>query len=284
MTLRLRHLQLRIVSSGQEYGTDIEFADGLNIIRADNSSGKSTCMQAVIYALGLEGMLSPRRLVPLPHAMTDSTEIAGRELLVEESWVTLEIENANGERLQARRAVKSASADQALIQTSRYAPDGSATRRDYFVRRAGAAQRESGFHFELARFLGWRLPSVTRNDGSEGPLYLECLFPYFFVEQKHGWSGIQARIPTYFQIRDVSKRSAEYVLALDAYDIVLRRQRLESAAAIMRTEWRQVVERLHFSARSRGSYSRGFRISLPQVVRMSPNRLLLRHMVKPGFP
>jgi len=257
MTLHLRHLQLRAVSSGREYGADIEFADGLNIIRADNSSGKSTCMQAVIYALGLEGMLSPRRVVPLPHAMTDSIEIAGSDLPVEESWVTLEIENASGDRLQVRRAVKSASANQALIQASRYSADSTVSRRDYFVRRAGAAQREAGFHFELARFLGWRLPNVTRNDGSEGTLYLECLFPYFFVEQKHGWSGIQARIPTYFQIRDVSKRSAEYILGLDAYDVVLRRQRIEAAAGIMRTEWRQVVDRLRFSARSRGAVVTG---------------------------
>ena len=41
------------------YGTDIAFAPGLNVIRAPNTSGKSTCIQAIIYALGLEGMLGP---------------------------------------------------------------------------------------------------------------------------------------------------------------------------------------------------------------------------------
>ncbi|MFF0745171.1 hypothetical protein ACFYVL_32695 [Streptomyces sp. NPDC004111] len=77
-------------------------------------------------------------------------------------------------------------------------------------------------------------------DGSEGNLYLECLFPYFFVEQKHGWSGVQARIPTYLGIQDVSKRSAEFILALDAMDMVLESQRIESSISLIETDWKNV--------------------------------------------
>ncbi len=79
-------------------------------------------------------------------------------------------------------------------------------------------------------------------DGSEGPLYLECLFPYFFVEQKHGWSGVQARIPTYLGIQDVSKRSAEFILDLDAMDMILEVQRIESAISILEADWK-ILER-----------------------------------------
>ncbi|MGP3772232.1 hypothetical protein ACTWJ8_15490 [Streptomyces sp. SDT5-1] len=77
-------------------------------------------------------------------------------------------------------------------------------------------------------------------DGSEGNLYLECLFPYFFVEQKHGWSGVQARIPTYLGIQDVSKRSAEFILGLDAIDMVLETQRIESAITLIEADWKNV--------------------------------------------
>jgi hypothetical protein len=77
------------------------------------------------------------------------------------------------------------------------------------------------------------------------------------VEQKHGWSGIQARIPNHYQIRDVGKRSAEFVLDLDAYGIVLQRQRLESAAVIMQNEWRNIVAQLGATARSAGAIIRG---------------------------
>jgi|SRR5580692_748686 hypothetical protein len=58
---------------------------------------------------------------------------------------------------------------------------------DYFVRVEGAAQRPLGFHNSLSSFLGWQLPTVSRFDGSDVPLYLECIFPLFIVEQKHGW-------------------------------------------------------------------------------------------------
>ncbi|MGW7138821.1 hypothetical protein [Streptomyces xanthophaeus] len=246
--LKIRALQLRVVTDGPLCGADFTFSDGLNILRADNSSGKSTCMQAIIYALGLEGMLSAKRDIPLPHAMTDSIEVEGRDFSVRESWVALEIENSVGSVVTIRRSVKSAAKDRTLIEEFE-GPALTASRpmevgEGYFVRRRGAAVRERGFHYHLAQFMGWDLPLVSRLDGSEGPLYLECLFPYFFVEQKHGWSGIQARIPTHFMIRDVSRRAAEFILNLDEYEAVLTRQRLESAGALMESEWRQTVDRL----------------------------------------
>lgn len=246
--LKIRHLRLRVLTDGPVCGADIVFSDGLNVLRADNSSGKSTCLQAIIYGLGLEGMLSARREIPLPHAMTDAVEIDGVELRVVSSWVVIEIENSNGEILTIRRYVKSSEKNSSLVEmfpgpllTQGMRMEGG---RDFFVRRPGAAQRESGFHFQLAKFLGWSLPQVARMDGSEGPLYLECLFPFFFVEQKHGWSGVQARIPTYFMIRDVGRRAAEFILSLDEYDAVLKRQRLESAATIMEGEWKELTRSL----------------------------------------
>ncbi|WP_406092977.1 hypothetical protein [Kitasatospora purpeofusca] len=259
--LKLRHLRIRVETTGPACGADIPFGDGLNILRADNSSGKSTCMQAIIYSLGLEGMLSAKRDVPLPHAMTDVIEVDGRDLRVVNSWVALEMENARGQVVTVRRSVKSDTKDRALIEEF----DGPCLSRDremirssdYFVRRPGAAQREQGFHFHLAEFIGWDIPRVSRMDGSEVPLYLECLFPYFFVEQKHGWSGIQARIPTHFMIRDVSKRAAEFVLALDEYQAVLQRQRLEAAAGVMEAEWRRSIDRMTGVAKADSVVLRG---------------------------
>jgi hypothetical protein len=94
-------------------------------------------------------------------------------------------------------------------------------------------------------------------DGSEGPLYLECLFPYFFVEQKHGWSGVQARIPTYLGIQDVSKRSAEFILAMDAMDMVLEVQRIESAISLLEADWKSVHRSISDVASRAGILVRG---------------------------
>jgi hypothetical protein len=214
-----------------------------------------------VYALGLEGMMSPSREIPLPHAMTDVVEVDGIEHRVVTSSVSLEIENQRGEVLTIGRPVKSTQHDTALIRTrsgpALTQPAGNYPQRDYFVRRSGAAQREAGFHHELARFLGWELPRVTRTDGSEGPLYLECLFPYFFVEQKHGWSGVQARIPTYLGIQDVSKRSAEFILSMDAMDMVLETQRVESAISMLEADWKVTEHNISDLASRAGVLVRG---------------------------
>lgn len=280
--LKFRNLQLRVVTDGPLCGADLEFTSGLNILRADNSSGKSTCMQAVIYALGLEGMLSARRDIPLPHAMTDSIEVDGRDFPVRESWVALEMENGIGQVVTVRRHVKSSTKHMTLVEEfegpclSAGVPMERGT--DYFVRRPGAAIRDRGFHHHLAEFLGWELPQVSRLDGSEGPLYLECLFPYFFVEQKHGWSGIQARIPTHFMIRDVSRRAAEFILALDEYSIVLQRQRLESVASQMDSEWRQVVDRLGGATKGAAVVLRG----VPSKPVADPSAVVIEGVVASG--
>ncbi|MEU5914324.1 hypothetical protein [Micromonospora sp. NPDC047527] len=192
--------------------------------------------------------------------MTDSIELSGRRLDVRRSLVRLEIQNGRGDAATVERAVKGRDSGNGLVKVLMgrgLTGDGIGQRRDYFVRRRGAAQNEAGFHRWLADFIGWKLPRVTRTDGSEGLLYLECLFPYFFVEQKHGWLGLQARIPTYFGIRDVVRRSAEFVLDLDAYGLVLQRQRLESEATNIESEWRRHVERVNTTAAAASVVSRG---------------------------
>ncbi|WP_190264636.1 ATP-binding protein [Glutamicibacter nicotianae] len=250
--MRLRSLHLRVQTSHGSAGRKLEFNDGLNLLRADNSSGKSTALQAIIYALGLEGMLSPSHRIPLPHAMTDSLIIDGRSRSVTESSVELEIENSDGQVITSSRYVVHPSRDKNLVTVATSSGKEGVTTsetKDYFVRRKGAAQNEAGFHKYLADFLGLDLPRVTRTDGSEGILYLETLFPYFFVEQKHGWTGIQARIPTYLGIRDVGKRSAEYLLGLQSLDRILQRQRVRSSMSELEADWQTEISKLSEAAR-----------------------------------
>src|SRR5713226_585470 len=101
--LRIRHLLLTINTDKGQFGTRQEFSDGLNVIRADNWAGKSTMLQAILYALGLEGMLSPSHDVPLPHAATDYLEYSGGQAKVIDSMVSLEIENGSGQFLTLQR-------------------------------------------------------------------------------------------------------------------------------------------------------------------------------------
>ena len=257
MTLRLRHLRMRAMTSAGPYGTDIGFGQGLNVIWADNTKGKSTCMQGMLYALGLEKMLSPRREVPLPHAMTaflkNDDETTATVL---ESSVSLEIQNGAGSIVTVHRPVKRLGVDSRLI-TVDFGPtltDPSARpeQRNFFVLDPGAAQREDGFHRFLEDFLGWQLPHVRRYDLPEGKLYLETIFPLFWVEQKVGWSAIPAAIPTYLKIREVQKRAVEFIMDLDIHKLELERQRLQERVDQNARDWRNLWDEMDRSARRSG--------------------------------
>ncbi|MBE1551505.1 putative nucleic acid-binding Zn-ribbon protein [Mycobacterium sp. OAS707] len=247
-SLKLIAVRLMVeTANGGQFGHTFTFQDGLNVIRGDNTSGKSTTLQAIIYALGVEGMLGASHHVPLPHSMTEKLAFGSEEFDVIESYVELEIANKDADVITVLRYVKHPSVNTKLVTVTAGAAitaPGSYDSHDFFVRRAGAAQREAGFHHFLADFIGWTLPNVTRMDGSEIPLYMETLFPYFYVEQKHGWSGVQARIPTYLGIRDVGKRSAEFVLSLQIFSLILQKQRIASSIAELDAQWRQLLRDL----------------------------------------
>lgn len=266
MSLRLRQFELRAVTPQGTFGVSIPLPPGLVVLRADNSSGKSTCLQGILYALGLEGMLSASHDVPMPHVVTDSLTDAesGQELPVLESFVAVEFENGRGEISTARRYARHSSVDRSLITVwDGPALTGSATvlrERSFFVRRPGAAQREAGFHHWFAKFLGWELPSVPRYDGKTSPLYLETVFPLFYVEQKRGWSGVQAQTPTHFRIRDVAQRNVEFVLALSGGEVAAERLRLAERLADTRGRWRNLVERFRSSANEAGITIQGLAI------------------------
>src|SRR5262245_37027907 len=70
LMLRIRHLLIRISTDQGIFGTQQNFHDGLNILRAENYAGKSQVVQSIMYALGMEGMLGPSHTVPLAHALT----------------------------------------------------------------------------------------------------------------------------------------------------------------------------------------------------------------------
>ena len=245
MSLRLRYLELRVQTQVGLFGARMKFSDGLVLLRADNTMGKSTCIQAIVYALGLEKMVSPSNAIPLPPAMTKTVEHGDQELPVLESEVLLEIENGHGEILAIQRGAKG-ERDPRLVRTwsgPRFSqPGGSFPQRDFYVRDPGAAQNEAGFGRRLAEFIGWQLPTVRRFNGSECPLYPEAIFPLFIVEQKHGWSGIQANLPTFFGIREMAKRCVEFVLKLDAARLAEERQALEQEQTELRNRWRNLTD------------------------------------------
>lgn len=241
MRLRIRHLSIRVATPKGDFGAELPFEAGLNVIRAANTMGKSTAVHAIVYGLGIEAILSTSQGVPFPHVLTHSLNTGKEDVPVTESSVLLEFENEKGEIWTTERTVVGqrhknlVTVHKGPILTTE---KGKYPKFDYYVRQPGAARNEAGFHTQLAGFIGWELPLVETYDGNRVPLYLETIFPLMFVEQKRGWSDIQARFPTQFRIKEVTQRATEFLLALDAYDTQLKRRKVEQRGSELVQEWR----------------------------------------------
>lgn len=243
MTLKLLSLTLKISTSAGEFGTIIPFNDGLFILHTDNTSGKSTCLQSIIYALGLEGMLGPSRAIPLPPSTTENLEYNGEKYDVLESEVLLKISNG-ADDITVRRQIKGNQSNNLItvIQESQLQADSSSFPDSYFVREPGSASRERGFHTFLAQFIGWNLPLVPTYRESEAPLYMETLFPFIYVEQKHGWSNLRNRFPTHLGIKDVGRRSPEFFLGLDAQENANKKIILKQKQSFLKERWSAKIQ------------------------------------------
>nr|WP_321361955.1 hypothetical protein [uncultured Hyphomonas sp.] len=199
---------------------------------------------SIIYGLGLERSIGPRLEVPLPYAMREriqSDPDSSYESVLE-SHVAIELVNEDGEYMTVRRDI-AGTAEQKLVRTwdcrLEEVDRGLGNQRDFFLYDAGAAVREDGFHHRLAKFIGWDLPQVPRFDGDEGLLYIETLFPMFFVEQKRGWSTVQGPLPTYLGIQDLPRRVLEFILDLDAGKVRRRRSELRKEQLILQARYRE---------------------------------------------
>jgi predicted nuclease with TOPRIM domain len=242
--LRVRHLLIHINTDKGVFGTRQNFADGLNVVRAENYAGKSQLVQSIMYALGMEGMQGPSHAVPLAHALTDYLDYKEgtekRKAKVIDSMVSIEIENGKKQFLTVQRAIAGDRNKHLMTVYEGRAitkKEALSSARDYYVRESGAATNNLGFHRRLKDFIGWDLPMAPRFNDADCPLYLETLFPLFYVEQKLGWGRLPARYPTWLGIRDVGRRTVEFVLGLEAYATAIERAAVNEEIKRLKRAW-----------------------------------------------
>lgn len=244
MSVHISGVRIHVSADEDDFGASVSLVPGLNVIRAGNARGKTQFVQALIYGLGMERMLSARANAPVGSVLT--TEVGepsdeGEEIThpVRESWVAVELRNEDGEVLTVRRYVVHRSIARDLVDVwrqpvinQRILPDGE----PMFLHAPGSATRESGFHAELSKFLKWELPTVAKFNGDPTLLYPDALFPFLLVDQQ-SWGSAAARKVERFQIREPSKRAVEFLLSLHGPAARLEREQLEAAIVRHRSEW-----------------------------------------------
>lgn len=260
--LRLKRFKLDIKTPDSDYGFHCEFGDGLNIIRGDNSSGKSTLVNSIIYSIGMEELIGGQGTKSLPYSLKDHLiSPSGKKLSILSSFVYLEVSNSKGKSIVLKRSIKSDIKNPKLVEIIQgpylSEPEGSYQVQPTYIHDKGSAQNvDTGFFRYMEGFLGVRLPSVSSSTGGETKLYLQCIFSALIVEQKRGWTDYLANIP-YFAIRESKLKVIQYILNLDVFDNDLKRDQLLLEISDISKKWSEECTLLKLVSESEEMIVRG---------------------------
>lgn len=241
MSLKLERLLVKIKTmEGGPFGLDITFDEGLVVIRLDNTHGKSTCLNSIAYALGMEKGIGATSRFPFTPVMNKTLDFEGKSYSVVSSEVLLQISNGIQE-YTLQRDIHAFDCDTNIIKVQKGTIDNfsNALGEKYYLNKVNDTSSERGFYSWLCKFIGWKLPTVPKTDGGESLLYPSTIFPLLFVEQKRGWTGIQSTLPYYFKIKDVRKRAIEFIMDLGVHELLVKKQKLKMKNDKLLGYWQQ---------------------------------------------
>lgn len=238
--LKIRAINLVVhCADEQSFSANYTFTSGLNIVRGDNSAGKSTLYHSIIYGLGAEELLDGRNEKVLQSVLKESVQYENQIHQVLESYVQLEIEAR--EIVTVKRSIISRNRSPKLVEVAYGAVLTGTTPVErvepmYVHDKGGATDVMYGYHAFLQKFLGWQLPEVVGSLGDTRSLYIQSVFPAFVIEQKRGWSDFLATMP-YFGVKDSESRVVEFLLGLDVIANRKRKQELIQTRQAITARW-----------------------------------------------
>jgi len=221
--VKFRKLKVKVLSEGEWFGFEFDFEPGLNIIRGDNSSGKSTLVNSLIYSIGMEEIIGNKGPSSLPYALRTHFQLEGKTFENVESYTLVEMENSLGEVKTFKRYITSKDKDSKLVQVIHgpYLSSGENSGFDttpvYLHDPNSATNEEFGFFATFERFLGLKLPDISDNKGNSRKLYLQYIFASLLIEQKRGWTNYIANTP-YYGVSGVVQKTVSYLLNLDTFE------------------------------------------------------------------
>lgn len=248
-------IKLRLATETGDFGFQFEFSRGLTVIRANNSSGKSTLFNCLMYGLGMEELIGGKGEKVLPYAVKDHFFQGEVRVEVLASEVFIEIENSTGKSVTLRRAIRDTVRNPKLVEVF----DGAhltvgttlGSPKPTYLFDSGSAQKQEGFHQFLENFMGYHLPQVATTSGGMTKLYLQTVFAALAVEQKRGWTDYIANIP-FFGIRDARIRVTEFLLGLSVFERQAKRSELDAESMAIDTDWRRTYDILRQAATTNG--------------------------------
>jgi len=207
-----------LTQENEEYGATIPFKDGLNIIYGPNSVGKTSIITGLIYGLGGEKGLGIFKTIQNPFKPEFYKTINGKS--ISKSYLLLEI--SNGEDIVTIfRYIKGGDINIVAVKECKADSFFNEFEHKRLIVSGEGVFSENGFQTFIFEFLKLSQVELPTYEQKFSRLYFENLLPLFFVEQRAGWSQIQARQVTRYGIKDIKKVAFEYLLGLDRFNIHL---------------------------------------------------------------
>ncbi|MFQ6872604.1 hypothetical protein [Romboutsia timonensis] len=255
--LKINRLRIIVNTESGKFGFDERFEKQLNFIASHkNTRGKSSCIEAIYYCLGLEELIGGKNEKALKPVFRSKLEYKGREFTVLESEFYLEVKNSSGKVITIYRPGKKNSIKPNLVRVYNgdidHTINSFVNYEDMYVHMKGSASNEKGFHTYLEEFMGLNLPDVPSYDDKNRKLYLQIIFSTIFTEQKRGWADLFACMPTYLKIRDAKKRAIEFLIGLESLNIEKKRQLCKDNENHIKKEWENIYNNINFIADKKG--------------------------------
>lgn len=229
----------------QHFGRILDFSSGLNLVVGDNTSGKTTLVECLFYALGMEELIEGKQgNVTLDKAVKKQflyTEQDGNqcEWSVKESFVRIQLSNTNEKTITIKRKIVSADnrLDIMYVWESPIMTDMEHDNcREYYIHKRDDHNQDhkEGFYALLAEFADLPIVHVPARNTDKATLYMQTLFTISYIEQKRGWSDFFANIRSY-NIINPKQKVVEYIMdyktndeLVDSIKLKAKRKELES--------------------------------------------------------
>ncbi|MDD5242298.1 MAG: hypothetical protein PHG47_11355 [Sulfuricella sp.] len=255
--IKIRAIKIEVNTNTGLFGADFEFADGFNIVRGDNTSGKSSLFQSILYCLGFEELIGGTNEKTMQSVMKDIVEYPkGVSHNVIQSFVLLEFENSKNEIVTVKRSVLSSNRSSKLIDVYRGSvlieQNKSIESQPMYIHdKGGASDNTYGYHLFLEKFLDWDLPNVYNKLGEKKKVYPQQIAPTFIIEQKSGWSDFLATMP-FYGLTNKEARVIEFLLKLDVYENKQIKQNLLISKRILDENWSKLYKQFNRFAEKGG--------------------------------
>ncbi|WP_291075595.1 MULTISPECIES: hypothetical protein [unclassified Empedobacter] len=269
--LKINKVKIEINTTDGLFGATHQFSTGLNIVRGNNTTGKSSLFQSIIYALGFEELLGGKFEKTLQSVLKDKVEYPRgiKDYNIIQSYIYLVIENQNNEVITIKRGVKTSERKSQLVDV--YFGDYilnvekiTEEKQMWVHDKGGASDHNFGFHKFLCEFLNINLPKVLTYNGDYVNIYLQQLASTFIIEQKKGWSDYFITSPIY-SIRDLHQHLIEYLLDLDVFENNEKREKLNFEKNKITKAWNKVFNDMNYLADKSNSELIGI-TSEPEII------------------